>query len=134
VVALKKLDKKEWKRLKKDADIKSNPWWKKADAAVGSAIDKYQTAREKWHSNKSLETFSKYMGALGDLDKTFGKFLDKKDLTKNTASKDLQSDIEAWRQEITSKLAALARKYPLEKLQELDEASLNRVIDQFVLD
>jgi hypothetical protein len=74
------------------------------------------------------------MGALEGLDKIFGKFLDKKDLTKNTASKDLQSDIEAWRQEITSKRAALARKYPLEKLQELDEASLNRVIDQFVLD
>jgi hypothetical protein len=134
MVALKNLDKKEWKRLKKDADIKSNPWWKKADAAVGSAIDKYQTARGKWHSGKSFDNFMKYMGALEDLDKTFGKFLNKKDLTKNTASQDLQSDIEEWRQEITSKRAALEKKYPEEKLRKLDAESLNRVIDQFVLD
>jgi hypothetical protein len=134
MVALKNLDKDEWKRLKKDADIKSNPWWKRADAAVGSAIDKYQAARKKWHSGKSLDSFRAYMVALVDLSKSFEKFLAKKDLTKNTASQALEKDIETWRMEIRTKLAALQKKYPEDKLRKLDEESMNQIIGQFVLE
>src|SRR5580692_8813792 len=68
-----------WQALKKNAGVKSSPWFKKADAAVTPKIEAYQKARAKAQSGL-VEDLLKLSKALQDFDNTFAKSADAKGL------------------------------------------------------
>lgn len=70
--------KAQWTNLKNTAGIAQSPWWKSADAAVGPALAKLETAKAAWKSNKNLDNARSYMGALAKVHDAFQKFLAKK--------------------------------------------------------
>jgi hypothetical protein len=97
----------DWRKLKKAAGIESQPFWKKADANVGPAIDKVDAARAKWKQKKDKETALSYILALEKLDKAFDKFLAKKDVASSDVKQDLAKQIAGWKDEVKDKLKKL---------------------------
>lgn len=70
---------KLWQSLKKHADVKASPWFKKADAAVSKKVEAYQEALAEAKSGL-VEDLLKFGEALRDLEETFVKFVDAKAL------------------------------------------------------
>lgn len=130
-VELKNLTKSYWANLKKDAGIAKSSWYKKADANVGPAITKLEKARAGWKKEKCYETFLKYVSALESLDKSFDKFVDKKDVESTAEKKNIVKEIMDWKKEVADKLSNLKKKYPLDKLKKLNEAAMDDRAQQF---
>jgi len=101
--------KNQWNTLKSNAGIAKAPWWKPADAAVGPALGKLESAKAEWKSNKNLDNARSYMGALAKVHEAFQKFLAKKDLT---AAGPLKNQIQGWIQEVQNKHDQLRGKLP----------------------
>ena len=99
--------KAQWTALKNNAGIAKAPWWKLADAAVGPALGKLETAKAAWKSKKDLDNVRSYLGALAKVHEAFNKFLNKKDLS--TAG-NLKTQIEGWIDEVATKHASLQSK------------------------
>lgn len=118
----------DWSELKSNAGIAKSPWYKKADADVGPALDKMDKAKDKWKKAKTLDNARQYQAALGDLHKAFQKFLHKKDLS---AAGDLKAKIEGWVTEVEAKHEKLAEK--IAALKEDDKKQLAKILDDFVL-
>jgi hypothetical protein len=70
---------KVWQSLKKNAGVKSSPWFKKADAAVSSKVEAYQKALAKAQSGL-VEDLLKLGKTLHDMEEAFVKFVDAKGL------------------------------------------------------
>ena len=79
-----------WNALKKNAGISKSPWWKAADAAVGPALGKLDTAKKKWEAKNDYDSAGSYVVALFNVDKAFKKFITKKDLTAAGTFKTLE--------------------------------------------
>ena len=118
MASLDELDKKLWKKLKKDAGIKKAKWFKKADASVGKYIESMSKAKAKFESTKVTADLLSYMSALEDLEKVFGKFLDKKGLDAEIDDSDMKkgekekliSEIDNWKKEISGETDGLKKK------------------------
>lgn len=122
---LKNLTEAEWHRLKKAAGIKSAPFFKKHDAAVGKYIKAYQKAREKWKAQKGLNALLELNSALRDLNTAMDSFIKKKEF-KTELAKELQSALTAWQKEISAKQSKLQQKVTQ------DEAGLRDADAKFV--
>ena len=103
--------KNEWAKLKSQAQIASSPWYKRADAAVGPALAKVESARASWASKRDYQKAMEYVAALGKLDEAFDKFLSKKDLG-STAGQQLTAEIQKWKTYVTAKRSELEKKVP----------------------
>ncbi len=72
---------KVWQSLKSIADVKSSPWFKKADTAISKKVEAYQAALLKAQSG-TVADLLKLGKALRDLDETFVKCIDAKGLSQ----------------------------------------------------
>ena len=108
----------QWNGLKSNAGIAKSAWWKPADAAVGPALKKLETAKATWKTKKDLESARSYLGALFDLHTAFEKFLKKKDLS---AAGTLKAQIEGWMDEVATKHTSLKAKIPALKAENKKE-------------
>ncbi|MGA2254981.1 MAG: hypothetical protein ABSG53_09985 [Thermoguttaceae bacterium] len=70
---------KVWQSLKKNAGVKSSPWFKKADVTVSTKVGAYQKALAKAQSGL-VEDLLKLGKALRDLEEAFVTFVDGKGL------------------------------------------------------
>lgn len=120
--------KPEWSDLKSDAGIAKSPWYKKADAAVGPALDKLEKAKAQWKKAKNSDNAKSYLAALSDLHNAFRKFLNKKDLTAAGA---LKTRIEGWMTEVEDKHEKLVAKMP--ELEGKNAKQLEKIFDEFIL-
>jgi hypothetical protein len=120
--------KTQWATLKNDAGIAKAPWWKPADAAVGPALGKLETAKAAWKAQKNLDNVRNYLGALKSVHDAFTKFLNKKDLSTITATA-LKTQIEGWMNEVATKHATLQSKVPALKAENKKE--LEGILDTF---
>jgi hypothetical protein len=114
-----------WSALKKNAGIAKAPWWKAADAAVGPALGKLETAKKKWEAKNSYETAGSYVVALFDVHKAFGKFITKKDLSTAGTFK---AQIEGWINEVATTHADMQKRLPA--LKELKDNEVKAAINQ----
>lgn len=96
---LENLDKAEWKRMKKAAGIESTPWFKKADASVGSHLKKMKTAKKNFESTFLSEDLIDYLKSLEGLKNAFDNLLDKKDFS-SVEAQSLRTEINSWMTEI----------------------------------
>ena len=110
--------KSQWNALKSNAGIAKSAWWKPADAAVGPALGKLETAKAAWKGKKDLDNAGAYMGALAKVHEAFQKFLHKKDLS---AAGPLKTQIEGWVAEVEDKHEHLRAKIPNLKAAKADE-------------
>lgn len=110
--------KAQWTALKNNAGIAKAPWWKPADAAVGPALGKLETAKAAWKSKKDLDNVHNYLGALAKVHDAFNKFINKKDLS---AAGNLKTQIEGWINEVATKHASLQSKVPALKVEDKKE-------------
>ena len=101
--------KAQWNALKSNAGIAKSAWWKPADAAVGPALGKLETAKAAWKAKKNLDNVGSYMGALAKVHEAFQKFLHKKDLS---AAGPLKTQIEGWIKDVETKHNHLRAKVP----------------------
>ena len=116
-MSLDDLDKKLWKRLKKEAGIKSSKWFKKADASVGKYIESMNKAKKKFEQSQMATDLLKFQDALDDLNKAFNKFADAKHLDdipdtdlKADEKKKLYADIATWKDDIQDAKDKLDKK------------------------
>lgn len=72
---------KVWQALKKNAGIKSSPWFKKADTAVSKKVEAYRKALVKAQSGL-VEDLLMFGEALRELDGAVVKFVDVKALSQ----------------------------------------------------
>ena len=72
---------KVWQALKKNAGIKSSPWFKKADAGLSKKVDAYQKAFSEAQSG-TIEDLLKLGKALQNLDAAVVKHIDAKGLSQ----------------------------------------------------
>ncbi|EDY16809.1 hypothetical protein CfE428DRAFT_5618 [Chthoniobacter flavus Ellin428] len=110
--------KAQWAGLKSGAGIEKSAWWKPADAAVGPALGKLDTAKAAWKSKKDLDNVRNYLGALSKVHEAFEKFLKKKDLS---AAGPLKTQIEGWINEVATKHEKLKAKVPALKAENKKE-------------
>jgi len=110
--------KAQWNGLKSNAGIAKSAWWKPADAAVGPALGKLETAKATWKAKKDLDSAGSYMGALAKVHEAFQKFLHKKDLS---AAGPLKTQIEGWIKEVETKHDSLRAKIPALKTAKANE-------------
>lgn len=115
--------KAQWNALKSNAGIAKSAWWKPADAAVGPALGKLETAKATWKAKKNLDNAGGYMGALAKVHEAFQKFLNKKDLS---AAGPLKTQIEGWIREVETKHNHLRGKIP--SLKEDNAAELEKIL------
>ncbi|HEY3897200.1 MAG TPA: hypothetical protein VGM54_01220 [Chthoniobacter sp.] len=118
--------KAQWTTLKNNAGIAKAPWWKPADAAVGPALGKLETAKAAWKANKNLDNVRNYLGALAKVHEAFTKFLNKKDLANLGP---LKNQIEGWINEVATKHESLKTKVPA--LKEVNRQELENILDTF---
>lgn len=118
--------KTQWTGLKSNAGIAQAPWWKPADAAVGPALGKLETAKAAWKAQKNLDNIRNYLGALAKVHEAFTKFLNKKDLA--TAGP-LKTQIEGWINEVATKHESLKTK--VSALKEDNRKELENILDTF---
>jgi len=118
--------KAQWIALKSNAGIAKAPWWKLADAAVGPALGKLETAKAAWKGNKNLDNVRNYLGALAKVHEAFEKFLKKKDLS---AAGPLKTQIEGWINEVATKHESLKAKLPALKAENKKE--LEGILETF---
>ena len=97
---------KVWQSLKKNAEVKSSPWFKKADAAVSAKFEAYQDALSKAQSGL-VEDLLKLGKALRDLEEAFVKFVESKELgqisdgdVKKTKNQGLVQQINRYKTEV----------------------------------
>jgi len=119
--SLDDLDKKIWKQMKKEAGIKSAPWFKKADASVGKYVEAAKKARLRYQDGKLAEDLIKYQDALQKLAEAFDDFVSSKGLNsvddeqlEFSEKKVLLNDIKDWQteiQEVLEKLKKALLKY-----------------------
>ena len=116
-----------WNALKKNAGISKSPWWKAADAAVGPALGKLDTAKTKWEAKNDYDSAGSYVIALFNADKAFKKFITKKDLTTAGTFK---TQIEGWMNEVATTHAEMQKKLPA--LKELKDNQVKAAINQIM--
>jgi hypothetical protein len=116
--------KNQWNALKSNAGIAKSAWWKPADAAVGPALGKLESAKADWKAKKNLDSARSYMGALAKVHEAFQKFLAKKDLS---AAGPLKNQINGWIQEVENKHEQLRAKIP--SLKEENTKELEGILE-----
>ena len=120
--------KTQWSTLKSNAGIAKSAWWKPADAAVGPALGKLESAKANWKAKKDFESALGYLGALAKVHESFDKFLDKKNVATAGA---LAGQITGWQNEVATKHAQLQGKLPALKAAKKED--LEKTIGQFIL-
>jgi hypothetical protein len=116
--------KAQWAALKTNAGIAKSAWWKPADAAVGPALGKLESAKAAWKTKKNRDAAGSYVLALKGVHEAFQKFLKKKDLSAAGA---LKTQIEGWIKEVETKHASIQSKLPA--LQKAKDEELLEIID-----
>jgi hypothetical protein len=122
---------KVWQGLKKNAGIKSSPWFKKADAAVSKKVEAYQKALAKAKSGLA-EDLLKVGEALTAMEQAFTKFVDAKGLD-DIAEKDLKkaektalvNEIKKYKLEVTQERVSFDAKW--KKLSELTGGDIKKI-------
>jgi hypothetical protein len=140
---------KVWQALKKNAGVKSSPWFKKADAAVSKKVEAYQKAVAKAKSGLSSDLV-KVKDALEAMDKAFKDFLDTKGLNevketdlKKTEKETLVKEITNYKREVEEekkkfevqfKKLMAACKNDLKKIDSLDAKKKVEIWDSMGID
>jgi hypothetical protein len=140
---------KVWQSLKKNTEVKSSPWFKKADAAVSEKLEAYQEAFVKAQSGLVADLLA--LGkALRDLEQALVKFVDAKALrqisdseVKKTGNETLAAAISRCKAEVQHgrtvfesrlKSALSAVDHDLKKLESIEAGKKKELWKGFGID